>query len=185
MRARSRLALIGTGFVIGFVMAAWDILLFENLVSPLIVISTSSMIVQIASFVAAGYIVGLFYYLAELSKGFRQLRRIVFGWAFASDKTLAYFNSKKEEMDWDRLSHFTPDKLGTVLSPFLLFILSALAAVTAGLTGSNASELASLDLFVVGVVIMVASFWLLHTASEGLSTATDVFEALRRKYATE
>jgi len=53
------------------------------------------------------------------------------------------------------------------------------------LTGSNAFELASLDLFVVGVVIMVASFWLLHTASEGLSTATDVFEALRGKYASE
>jgi hypothetical protein len=142
------------------------------------------MIVQIASFVAAGYPVGLFYYLAELFQGFRELRRIVFGWAFASDKTLAYFNSKKKEIEWDKISYFTPERFGTVLSPFLIFIVSALVAVSAALTGRIDFELASLDLFVGGVVIMVISFWVLHTSSEGLSTATDVFEALKRKYAT-
>jgi len=185
MNLKTRASLAGAGFIVGAAATAWSASLFRNPVSAPVITSTSAMIVQISSFVAAGYIVGLFYYLAELSKGFRQLRRFVFGWAFTSEKTLAYFNSKKKEMDWDRLSHLTLDKLGTVLSPFLLFIFSGLAAVSAGLTGSNAYELASLGLFAVGVLFMVVSFWLLHTASEGLSTMTDLFEALKRKYAAE
>jgi hypothetical protein len=185
MNLKTRTSLVGSGFIVGAALAAWSATLFQNPVSAPVVISTSSMIVQISSFVAAGYIVGLFYYLAELSKGFRELRRFVYGWAFASEKTQAYFNSKKQELNWDKLSHFTLDKLGTVLSPFLLFILSGLAAVSAGLTASNGYELASLLLFAVGVVIMVVSFWFLHTASEGLSTATDIFEALKRKYAAQ
>ena len=82
----------------------------------------------------------------------------------------------------DRLSHFTSDKLGTVLSPFLLYILSGLTAVSAGLTGIDAYLLAALVLFAVGVMIMIVSFSFLHAASEGLSTAIDIFEALMRKH---
>ena len=127
----------------------------------------------------------MFYYLAELSKGFRELRQLVFGWAFTSDKTMAYSNSKKKELEWDRLSHLTLDKFATALSPFLLFIVSGLAAVSAGVTGSNAYEVASLGLFAVGVLFMVVSFWLLHTASEAISTMTNLFEALKRKYSAD
>jgi hypothetical protein len=174
--------LVVAGGVTAFGFGFWTSTLFQRPVSAEIIISTSSMIVQISSFVAAGYVVGLFYYLAEYSKGLRGLRKIVYGWAFTSEKTFAYFESKKKELKWDELSQFTLDKLGTVLSPFLLFIFSGLAAVSAGLTGSNAYEAGSLGLFCFGLMFMIISFWLLHTASEALSTAVDVFEALRRKY---
>lgn len=92
---KTRAALIGVGLVVGAALAVWSITLFQNAVTGSVITSTSAMIVQISSFVAAGYIVGLFYYLAELSKGFRELRRFVFGWAFSSEKAMAVFQFKE------------------------------------------------------------------------------------------
>src|SRR6266566_3301446 len=96
MNWKERAKFGGAGFVIGAALVAWSATLFQNPISASVMSSTASMIVQISSFVAAGYIAGIFFYLAELSKGFRDLRRTVFVWAFASEKTLGLFHFEEE-----------------------------------------------------------------------------------------
>jgi hypothetical protein len=136
------------------------------------------MIVQLDSFLTAGWVAGFFYYWGNWEKAFRDSRRARYGLR-SKDPSRAFDNAKVAIQHESMLTYentFRPTSwlfLETAVG-LVMFIISAIAAVNAVLTYTPISIQLALTFMVGGSVAMIASWVLSRYATQTLREQVDV-----------
>ena len=126
--------------------------------------SATMMVMQIDSFVAAGFIVGFFQFQGEMSNKIREAKQLRkrMGSRFPREKRPSIF-------DRDRLRYFAARKFWLVMLSLVLFVTSGLFAVNGVLYETRFYLVASLACLFWGVTWMMVMWRLIIGGAEELA----------------
>ncbi len=132
---------LGLFFVAKFIVGLW---LGSSIVGPDRIAMAAGLVMQIDSFMVAGYVIGFFQFQGQVAKMIEEI-------AMLKEKNLTWGSGKRSK-------YFAGRRFFLLMSVIVLFILSGLYAVRASLFETQDEIVSSLSLLILGTLWMVL-FW--------------------------
>jgi preprotein translocase subunit SecE len=172
------LSFVAISSVVAFWIMRWwvDLWIGPTLISGNRIGMASLLVMQIDSFLAAGWVIGFFQFQGVVSKMIRQIARLKIAEEIAlpeEQKTLGVWHGYKG------LSYFAGFRFPIVMLVIVVFVFSGLYSVRATLFETRDELVTSIALLVEGLVLMVV-FWFGATSQTELMAAR-IGEGMYRK----